>query len=75
MPKLESYIVDVEVSVVVRTTSAGKVAEYAVVRSAGGDSASPTALEGVVGTATAAAVSASRIVTAGVENAEKRRLK
>ena len=62
MPKLETYVVEERL-------------RGSVTRSAAGASSGERALEGVVNTATAAAVSGARIVAAGVENAEKRRLK
>ncbi len=74
MPKVTNYHVQVTLTVTVRTTDAGKVCEHTVVRSAEGPSGSfrPSALtEGAV----AGAASAARILSAGVDNAEARRLK
>jgi hypothetical protein len=72
--KVEGYIAEVTVSVVLRGEGEKVVAEYSVTRSASGSSTRPGAV-GVIDTATSAAAAAARIMNAGVQNAEARRLK
>lgn len=73
MPRAEQYSVRVTVSVELISTTVGTVAEYAVTRHTEGGSRS--GMVGLVETATAAAVAGSKALTAGVNNAEQRRLK
>jgi len=72
--KIEGYIAEVTVSVTLRSDEGGTVAEYSVTRTAAGSSTRPGAV-GVIETATSAAVAAARIMNAGVQNTEARRLK
>lgn len=75
MPRLENYIAEVTVSVVLRTEQAGVVAEYSVARRRTGGSGTDNAVQNMVRQAAAAAAAASDDLAAGVQNAERRRLK
>jgi hypothetical protein len=80
MPKLEDYIAEVTVSVVLKSTAAGRVAEYSVTRVSKGSSApvgagTTPAVIPVVEQAMLDATAAHKALLAGVQNAEARRLK
>lgn len=82
MPIVDGYIAEVTVSVTLRSTGVGVVAEYSVTRKAKGDSISVSeTVENMSGaaraieSATVDAVAASRGLAAGVQNIERRRLK
>jgi hypothetical protein len=74
MPAIQDYIAEVTVSVVLRTVDAGVVAEYSVTRKAEGAGTSHKP-GGIIDTATSAAAAGARIMGAGIDNAEARRLK
>jgi hypothetical protein len=74
MPRIENYVAEVTVSVVLRTTERGQVTTFSVTRTASGLSAGNKANK-YIDTATETAAAAARIVASGVNNAEDRRLK
>jgi hypothetical protein len=81
MPKTEDYIAEVTVSVRMKSTTAGVVAEYSVTRTAKGAShpirggSTTPDVPRVVDQAFVDATAAHRAMLAGVQNAEARRLK
>lgn len=82
MPIMETYLAEVTVSVVLKSTSSGKLAEYSVTRRSEGFSAEPgeglekqRGAEKVIDAALVNAVAANKALAAGVQNAERRRLK
>lgn len=82
MPLTDSYVAEVTVSVRLRSTTDGVVAEYSVTRKDKGSSISPSetlaTMSGAaraIEAATVDAVATSKAMAAGVQNAERRRLK
>lgn len=82
MPTVDGYDCEVTVSVVLRSSSAGRVAEYSVVRKTKGSSMSPaenvedmSGAARIIEAATVDAVAGSKAMVAAVQNAERRRLK
>lgn len=74
MPRMEHYTAEVVVTVRLRSQEEGVVAEYSVTRQRHGNSSTHKASVLIEG-AEASAGSAARILGAGVDNAEARRLK
>jgi hypothetical protein len=79
---VDSYIAEVTVSVKLKSTAVGTVAEYSVIRVAKGPSSSthdqPGAAKGALNVTEAAlidAIAAHHSLQYGVQNAENRRLK
>lgn len=74
MPHIENYRAEVAVSVTL-VGDVGEVAQYTATRRREGTSANNRPASDVIESALISAVSAARILAAGVDNAEKRRLK